>query len=150
MAACRRFSPLQRRLLMALFACALLVRALVPGGWMVMPAADGVGAAIVPCSGMMPAAMQPDEAMAAGMHHSGSGDRADHPRPDHPQPDHPQPDHPCAFAGAALALAVPVFAAVPPLSALRVVPVPARRPAAVPGRGLAAPPPPAIGPPAFV
>ena len=115
----------------ALLALALLVRALVPTGWMPVATADGFG--IVLCAGQAPV----PHAMA-GMHH-GSG------KQDGPA----VPDHPCAFAGLGLA----ADTAPPPLVLpMRPVAVVA---AAVPvlvvavGQGLAAPPPPATGPPPF-
>lgn len=119
-----------RARVVALLAVALIVRALVPAGW--MPVATGHGLTFELCAsqGPIPAAM--------AMHHG----RKDH-------GGQAAPDHPCAFAGLGLAADT-----APPLLALAApAPPPAHPPAAgravAVGRGLAAPPPPATGPPAF-
>ena len=115
----------------------MLMRVLIPQGW--MPVETGDGWRITICTGMGP--MQMDmpamaRAMAPMHHDSGS-------------PGHDAGDHPCAFAGFALALDEPPL----PVLALPPLPAPAWLPAIVAavaiGRGLAAPPPPATGPPAL-
>jgi hypothetical protein len=136
MHALRPLSAVQRRLLLALFACALLLRVAIPQGW--MPVADAGGWRLTVCDGMGPAA-----AMAAmpGMTHN-AHDR-------HAPPPHDQGDHPCTFAGLALVAALPDLPpalARPAVRAVETLTAPVR--IAI-GRGLAAPPPPATGPPAF-
>ena len=133
MGALRNLTAIERRLLLALFACAMLVRGLIPDGWMPVQAASG-GIAVEICSGLGHETIvlpghdaQHDKAPA----HDSSG------------------DHPCAFAGAGLAGAPAQFALlVPPLAGHFTPPLPFAALAAV-GRGLAAPPPPPTGPPAF-
>lgn len=138
MAALRTLTATHRRWLLLLFACAMLVRVLIPTGW--MPIADAQGFHIVLCSGagpMTPAAnVSLDHAMA-GMHHD--------PSPEH----HSQgPEHPCAFAGVTAAIEAPTLAAPLPPVRTRATPAPTRALITV-GHGLAAPPPPQTGPPTF-
>lgn len=133
--ALRHLSPLRARLLLALFACAMLARALVPTGW--MPIADAQGFRIVPCSGTGPVVAAPMAHAMAGMHH---GKDADH--------GSSGADHPCAFAGVTPAIDAPMLAAPSPLVVRRAGATPTRTLVSV-GRGLAAPPPPQTGPPAF-
>jgi hypothetical protein len=135
----RRSSPADvpiRRALCAAAALALMVRALIPGGW--MPVATAAGLELRLCPAFAPAAAPP-----ATDHHA----HAPSPAPE--ESDHHkgggQGDQPCAFAGLALAAAdpdPPVLLAPspsqtqqPPLSSVAI------------GRGLAAPPPPSTGPP---
>lgn len=113
----------------ALVILALLVRILVPAGW--MPSADG-SRTITLCTGM---GVQQISIAADGSLH----DKA---------PAAPQRDHPCAFAG----IATPLDLAVDPATALiGALPVAAIQPVLIGivavGRGLAAPPPPQTGPP---
>ncbi|WP_253717525.1 hypothetical protein [Sphingomonas sp. AP4-R1] len=118
-----------------LAALALILRILIPSGW--MPAADRIG--LMPCFGTVSAGHA-----AAAMDHAGH--HAAHRRGDHP--DDGKSDRPCAFAGFACALAEPDVVSGPPL-------VPLAAPillggvaaAARIGAGLAAPPPPPTGPP---
>ncbi|WP_026359353.1 hypothetical protein [Sphingomonas sp. PR090111-T3T-6A] len=125
-----------RTIALALLACALTLRLLVPAGW--MPVADAQGLHLVLCSGSGPLEMPSAHAMTGmkGMHHHGHHDPS-------------MPDHPCAFAGLGVALAEPLL----PLLALPVRAVAVRLDHAgemvAIGRGLAAPPPPATGPPAL-
>lgn len=142
MHALRRLSAARRGLLFALFAVALAVRALVPGGWMVAAGADG-SARLVLCSGIgpigTPAQAAADRAMAAAM--PGMAHHDDAP------PTHA--DHPCAFAGLGLPSDVASFdLPVPPRRIVALADLQRGRSVAI-GRGLAAPPPPATGPPAF-
>lgn len=115
----------------ALLLCALLVRAMVPTGWMPVATAHGLSFAL--CAGQEPA----PHAVTA-MHHG--------------QKEHggqAMPDHPCAFAGLGLAAdTAPPPLAMPAMS-VAIEAAPARVLAATVGRGLAAPPPPATGPPAY-
>ena len=127
-----------------LLVCALLLRALIPAGW--MPAANG-SFGLELCAGMgedgagarfrQEAQRVLDQALAGSAQHR-NGDRSDD----------SQKHQPCAFSGLAMAFAPPETAALtmPPAVGASL------RPAsftAAPGRGLAAPPPPATGPPAF-
>jgi hypothetical protein len=120
---------------LAVLACALALRLLVPQGW--MPVTNAQGFRIVPCSGTGPMDMA-TMAMPGMSAHHGQADHDPHPA---------QPDHPCAFAGLSLALADP------PLPTLLLAPAAtgetfAPKPLAIAiGRGLAAPPPPSTGPP---
>ena len=124
-----------------LLGCALLLRVLVPAGW--MPAAGG-GLRIALCAdgGAMAgfareAQLRFDQAVAGAAGHR-SGDRGDDPRK----------DQPCAFSGLALAWTQPdAFGLLPPAPAPATTPI--RALVASVGQGLAAPPPPSTGPPAF-
>lgn len=134
MARLRCLSPCRRRLLGALFALVMLVRVLVPAGW--MPVADAAGPRLALCDGASMAAM-PMPGMEPGgehgkapMHHQGPS------------------DHPCAFAGPVAAVELPMPAAPVPPAAPRHA-VTADHLVAGIGHGLAAPPPPPTGPPAF-
>ena len=124
----------QRRLMLALAACALLVRIAVPSGW--MPEAHASGVRVVLCNGMggeQAAQALLDKALAGTAKH----------RPAHPS----APTEPCAFAAAGLAFAAPELPPLlPPAASDQAAPAPAFALAAI-GQGLAAPPPPAIGPP---
>ncbi|RXD05153.1 hypothetical protein EQZ23_08545 [Sphingomonas sp. UV9] len=142
MAALRILTATHRRWLLLLFACAMLVRALIPTGW--MPITDAQGFHIVLCSGTGPAmlstgpsAKAPMNHAMAGMHHEKSSDH------------HSQgPEHPCAFAGVTPAIDAPTLAAPLPLVRIRATPALARALVTI-GHGLAAPPPPQTGPPTF-
>ena len=120
-----------------LVACALLVRMLVPSGFMIAPGATGLPT-VIECPGQDPVAPMAPMAMPgmAGhdMHHKGG---------EHDK----SADHPCAFAAANAA--VDLTAAVHPVAQTTVA---AFAPTqfhtfARPGLGLAAPPPPKTGPP---
>jgi hypothetical protein len=132
--ACRSRPQRPRTIALALLACALALRLLIPAGW--MPVADAQGLHLVLCSGSGPLEMPSAHAMHGmkGMDH-----RHHH--------DHSMPDHPCAFAGLGVAMAEPFL----PLLALpaQVATVGLDHAGATVsiGRGLAAPPPPATGPP---
>ena len=120
-------------LALAVLACALALRMLVPEGW--MPVSDAQGFRITLCTGTGPMDMtmaMPGMAMKHG--HTDHG----------PQP---MQDHPCTFAHLGLAFAEPLLPALalPPLARAEAL---AAKPLAIAiGRGLAAPPPPATGPP---
>jgi hypothetical protein len=142
----RTLTATHRRCLLLVFACAMLVRALIPTGW--MPIADAQGFRIVPCSGTGPmraplaAADASVDHVMADMHHAtGVDDRS-------PEHHNPGADHPCAFASVTPALEAPVLAAPLPLVPVRAMPAPTRMLVGV-GHGLAAPPPPPTGPPTF-
>ena len=128
-----------RGIAVMLVACALMVRMLVPSGFMLAPAANGMPT-IIPCPGQGPIApTAPTTAMPAmaGQHmHHKSGGQHDK-----------SADHPCAFAAAyaAVDLAATIHPAPPP--ALAAFAAPMFHAFARPGLGLAAPPPPKTGPP---
>jgi hypothetical protein len=128
-----------RAVALALLACALALRFLVPAGW--MPVSDAYGLHLAPCSGTGP--MTPATMPAMAMHHVMAG--MDHHAPG--GQDQPAPDHACPFAGLGLALAEPALPAVALPPAVEATLLPARILVVAIGRGLAAPPPPATGPP---
>jgi hypothetical protein len=115
----------------------MLMRLLVPAGWMPIETATG-GWAITPCTGSGSMQMAKAGPITAAMKGMGHGSE---------QQDHGSGDHPCAFSSLAMALDEP-----PPL----VIDLPklvvatwlASSDITVSiGRGLAAPPPPSTGPP---
>lgn len=114
-------------------ACALMLRIVVPAGWMPGTGADGA-MRVTLCTGQGLV-----EAWVAG---DGSlHDKA-------PQKSEPKTDQPCSFTGLGAALVnVPVFLPDAPIH-IAAMPAIARATTVAIGRGLAAPPPPAIGPPA--
>jgi hypothetical protein len=120
---------LRGKVALGLLTLALLMRLIVPAGW--MPTA-GNGYAITLCTGAGTVSAWID---ADGKLHKG-------------EPADTASDHSCAFAGFAGALDLPATGAL----ALPILPATAilvARPFAVDiGRGLAAPPPPQTGPPA--
>jgi hypothetical protein len=113
-----------------LAALAILLRVLIPAGWM---PATGDGFAITLCtgSGVMTGWIDKD-----GSVHKGERDHGG------------KIDHPCAFAGLGAAFDLPTLVppALPPLAAATAI-VGAAADLMI-GRGLAAPPPPPTGPPA--
>ncbi|MGN6123620.1 MAG: hypothetical protein ACTHOJ_11770 [Sphingomonas oligoaromativorans] len=125
-----------RTIALALLACALALRLLIPAGW--MPVADAQGLHLVLCSGSGPMEMPSAHAMAGmkGMDHHGHHDPS-------------MPDHPCAFAGLGLALAEPLLPQLALPARVAAVRVDHAGETVAIGRGLAAPPPPATGPPAL-
>lgn len=127
----------------AVIAFALLLKALVPTGW--MPAFEDGRITLRLCGGWMPAT-----AINAQGHHGMTMDpAASPPTADHDRHGEEQQgsDQPCSFAAAGLSWTAPgpsPTADLPlPLAALRVT----LSPAVSIGRGLAAPPPPSTGPP---
>lgn len=126
--------------MLALLGGALLLRALIPTGWMPVQTADGF--VIELCSGRMPSGDSPQAQAARELLDAAlAGTTQGH--DDKPSSPH---DQPCTFAG----LALPWMTA-----ADLTQPVPAPTPAeirpitlvAAVGRGLPAPPPPSTGPP---
>ena len=127
-----------------LVACALLVRMLVPSGFMIAPGATGLPTVIAcpgqdPVTPMAPMTMAPMTGAMPGM----AGHDMHHKGGEHDK----SADHPCAFAAANAA--VDLTAAVHPVAPKAVA---AFAPTqfhtfARPGLGLAAPPPPKTGPP---
>lgn len=121
-----------RALAALLVAAALLVRALVPGGYMAAPAAGSITVTLCADASGTPKQVQ----VALGDHEL-------------PGKDHQDKHSPCAFAGMAAALAD-----LAPLPALPLPPPPAvaasfPAQAVAVGQGLAAPPPFQTGPPAI-
>lgn len=121
-----------RALAALLVAAALLVRALVPGGYMAAPAAGSITVTLCADASGTPRQVQ----VALGDHEL-------------PGKDHQDKHSPCAFAGMAAALAD-----LAPLPALPLPPPPAvaassPAQAVAVGQGLAAPPPFQTGPPAI-
>lgn len=135
--ALRSTRPLPRTVLLVLLAGAMLLRLLVPQGW--MPVSDGSGYHLTLCSGAGPVApLAHPTKMSASMH-------GRHHMP--PGQDHPNNDHPCAFCALSHAMANPVLPALPLAIGIEADVLVAVRPLVGIGRGLAAPPPPATGPP---
>jgi hypothetical protein len=130
-----------RGLTVALIACALAMRMLVPSGFMLTPTANGALPTITICTSQgamtmaLPASMDPAAATGQSSHDDGSHDQGK------------APDHPCAFAAASAAVDLaailhPIAPAGAGTSDTPLLPAFAR-----PGLGLAAPPPPKTGPP---
>lgn len=116
---------------MTLAALALVLKVLIPVGFMSAPDRNGLPFAVVICSSQGAKMVAPGEALS-GEHEAPSD----------------QGHEPCPFAGQGVA--------APPPNALLVAEIefavpsgdaPARAVQPTPGRGLAAPPPPARGPP---
>lgn len=116
---------------LALLFCALLVRAMVPAGW--MPVASGNGYSIEFCTGKGAVSMWVDGAGKVHKQKPASREGA---------------DQPCAFSGLAHAVALPEVT-TPPVPLIAIVAMLGALPiaAVAVGRGLAAPPPPPTGPP---
>lgn len=123
-------SPLRANVAAGLVVLALLLRVLVPAGW--MPAATDSGYAITLCSGMGAVSAWVD---AEGKLHKEKPSKA-------------KTDHPCVFSGFGAAIDLPAFNAGPMLPSLLAgtLLAPLSITVAI-GRGLAAPPPPPTGPP---
>jgi hypothetical protein len=113
----------------------LFIRAAVPQGWMLDTGADG-RLTVTLCDGMAHDAPMTMSMMMPGHRH------------DH-RPADQAPDHPCAFAGAAMAAALPGLAPLALPAPITAAPATLAAHTVAIGRGLAAPPPPPTGPPAF-
>lgn len=125
---------------LALIGCALLLRALVPAGWMPTRTADGFVLEL--CSGRMPGGTAPQVDAARALLDQALAGTADH----REKQDGAAKDQPCTFAGLVHAAPPPAaLAQLPPVSLPVDLPPPAL--AAAVGRGLPAPPPPSTGPP---
>ena len=107
--------------LVALLLCTLLLRGLVPAGFMPSVADGRVG--LVMCAGTMPVTPDAHTGNATAGHHG-------------PRDDHPQPEQPCAYAGiqlpalASAVVVVPLLAmplARDPPAALGRTPAPAQQ-----------------------
>lgn len=124
---------LREPIALALIALALLMRVLVPGGW--MPATTGQGFAITLCTGTgMETAWIDAE---GGIHKEKPSGEAG-------------ADQHCAFAGMGMAMLDGDAPAAIVAPAPAQVELPARPLQVAIGQGLAAPPPPATGPPAHI
>ena len=121
-----------RALALWIVACALMLRIVVPAGWMPMTGADGL-TRIQLCTGQGMVEAFVDRTTGA-IHEKAPAKPG-------------KTGQPCAFAGLAFAFdapALPLLAAPARIAAIGAV---AHVFAIIPGRGLAAPPPPATGPP---
>jgi hypothetical protein len=129
------FTGANRGFSLWVLACALMLRVLVPAGW--MPSTDASGVTrITLCSG--------EGRQTAWVDRDGTLHKQA------PNTSDPRHDQPCAFAGLAFAMAdapAPTALLLPPTPRADAAPRPV--PAAI-GRGLPAPPPPSTGPPATV
>ena len=140
----RSFARLRIGPLGLLLACALVLRILVPAGWM---PAHGHGLAIQICADG--SADAPDPAFAAAAQQRfeeavGSALAGRH----NPQGGHDGKSQPCVFSALALAwMGTDVGELAPPPPIIRAADTDTALSIAV-GRGLAAPPPPSTGPPA--
>lgn len=127
---------------LALLACALLLRVLVPAGWMPV-AHDGV-LRLEPCPAWKPPARaQAVRHAPAHTPHGAIGEAGD-------DSSHGggSSDQPCAFAGLSSPLAqADIASAIASVPARALLPIPHLLVGI--GRGLAAPPPPSTGPPLF-
>ena len=138
MSALRR-SPARHTSVAALLAFALIVKLLVPTGWMPVFGTRGVTLEMCGSYGPPPPAIA--MAMAQAAHRMAGHDQ-------HKQHDKQGHDQPCAYAGLSFAaldadsplslIATPLAQALPPVPFAVTI-----------GRGLAAPPPPSTGPPAL-
>lgn len=142
--------PAERHAVGLLLALALLVRLLVPTGW--MPEIDANGLRLTWCGSAGP----PPPAFLAAMAETaerlslhGGVLEPEHGGNQHGDREKPGGDQPCAYAGLAFAAVEPVVEA---LDASVDDHDPALPPAmgATVGRGLAAPPPPSTGPPHLI
>ena len=129
----RCLRTIDRRVALALIACAVLVRVLIPAGWMPTTGADGT-IRIAICTGM--------GAQTAWIDRDGKLHR------EAPSNGHHDPQ-PCGFGALTLGLdQTPALAIPMPFAAVGVVEMAARQTVSV-GHGLAAPPPPSTGPPSL-
>lgn len=129
-----RFRDHLNLLPIALIACAMLLRVLVPAGWMPTTGPDGM-IRVALCTGT---GAQPAWIDRAGTVHTEMPGGGDH---------DPQP---CGFGSLGLGLDARLIAALP-LPALAAEAVqPVARQALRIGGGLAAPPPPSTGPPSLI
>jgi hypothetical protein len=119
---------------MPLILCALLLRLVIPAGW--MPTVDAAGfTRITLCTGM--GAQDAWLDAKGGLHKSDPGKKH-------------QSDSPCVFSGLSSALDLPQSVPAAPLIATAHVDTPHLRDTVSIGRGLAAPPPPSTGPPVLI
>lgn len=139
----------RRQVATLILACALAVRVLIPGGFMIGETASGVPALVL-CPGQDSRYAPPPVPLPGARHDmahmmlDGSMMSGDHDQGKHSDPG---TDRPCAFAAVGLAVDMPVPGPLlapppPPVFAGLLSRVPSD-----PGHGLAAPPPPSTGPP---
>ncbi|WP_129791270.1 hypothetical protein [Sphingosinicella sp. CPCC 101087] len=126
--------------LLLLIGCALLLRGLIPAGW--MPASSGDGFVLELCSGRMPGGAPEELRAARELLDAALAGAAEHRDKDEGS----AKDQPCTFAAFAPAWAGPAAFASPPPPPASTEALPPALMGAV-GRGLPAPPPPATGPP---
>lgn len=126
---------------LALIGCALLLRALIPAGWMPTRTVDGVVLEL--CSGRMPGGTAPQIDAARALLDQALARTADH----RDNSDGAAKDQPCTFAGLTHVAPPPAVIAAPLPPALPAAGLPTPALIAAVGRGLPAPPPPSTGPP---
>ena len=130
-----------RGLTIALIACALAIRLLVPSGFMLTPGTNGALPTITICTGQgvmtvaMPIGMNPMAATGQASHDDGG------------QHQEKAPDHPCAFAAASATVDLGAMLHPVAPAGVEAITRPRFHAVARPGLGLAAPPPPKTGPP---
>jgi hypothetical protein len=130
----RHLRTIDHRVVLALFACAMLLRALVPAGWMPVTGADGM-IRISMCTGLGAQTMWIDR---DGQIHKDAPVSESH---------DPQP---CGFNVLGLGLDIaPVLALSSPIFNPEIIARRAKQTLAI-GHGLAAPPPPSTGPPNLI
>ncbi len=122
------------RVALAILSCAMLLRVLIPAGWMPTSGVDGMFRISI-CTGM--------GAQTAWIDRDGKIHK------EAPKSGHHDPQ-PCGFGVLALGLDLPQASAItlPALSSVAVALI--TRQMLVVGQGLAAPPPPATGPPSLI
>jgi hypothetical protein len=132
--AVNRNNTLPRHIMHALIACIMLLRILIPAGWMPTTGADGM-VRISVCTGM--------GAETAWIDHDGKIHK------DAPTGGHHDPQ-PCGFGVLGLGLdEAPALSLTLPAIATQVVVLVARQTLSI-GHGLVAPPPPSTGPPSLI
>lgn len=136
-----RRAPARHASVAALLAFALIVKLLVPTGW--MPAFGSQGISLELCGGYGP----PPPALARAMEHAAHRMAAGHDQ--HKQHDKQGHDQPCAFAGLSFAAVDAQAPMLPIVLPPRLAAPSLTAPIVAIGRGLAAPPPPSTGPPAL-
>jgi hypothetical protein len=123
---------------MTLAVLAVVMKILVPPGFMAGPPTNDLPFQIYLCTAQGGVAVQSGEALA-------------HKSDPAPAPTKSAHDSPCAFAGHALGAAPPSVAEAPAVAYLAyIAPVPSVSAELIPGRGLTGPPLPARGPPALL
>lgn len=130
----RRSSQISHPCALALIVCALLLRALIPAGWMPTAGTDGM-IRIAMCTGMGATTAWMDR---SGKIHQDAPGGSDH------------GSQPCGFAVLGHGLDAMPGLAIPAARTGNDVGVMTALPAVSVGRGLAAPPPPSTGPPILI
>jgi len=132
-----RRSPARHTSVAALLAFALIVKLLLPTGWMPVFGSRGITLEMCGSYGPPPPALA--KAMAQAAHRMAGHD-------EHKQHDKQAHDQPCAYAGLSFA-AIDADAPPAPVAPPHAEPLAPTSFAVAIGRGLAAPPPPSTGPP---